>query len=143
MNIQTAVPSGGIRRRYASSSIRRDAMRPTLIRAGCVAVLLAGCAATPAWAQDPGIARSLAATCTACHGTDGRSVGGVPPSLAGRDKGELLQTMKDFKTGKRPATVMHQHAKGYSDEQLERSSNYFAGVKPGAAAAAPAARVNN
>ena len=117
-------------------------MRPTLVRAGCAAVLLAGGAAAQAWAQDPGIARSLAANCTACHGTDGRSVGGVPPSLAGRDKGELLQTMKDFKAGKRPATVMHQHAKGYSDEQLELISNYFGSVKPGAAAAAPAARVN-
>ncbi len=117
-------------------------MKPTLIRAGCAAMLLAGCAAAPALAQDPSLARSLAATCTACHGTDGRSVGGVPPSLAGRDKGELLQTMKDFKTGKRPATVMHQHAKGYSDEQLELISNYFASVTPGAAAAAPAARIN-
>ncbi len=117
-------------------------MRPTLVRAGCAAALLAGCAVAPAWAQDPNVARSLAATCTACHGTDGRSVGGVPPSLAGRDKGELLQTMLDFKTGKRPATVMHQHAKGYSDAQLEVISSYFASVKPGAAAAAPAARVN-
>ena len=115
-------------------------MRPTLVRAGCAAVLLAGGAAAQAWAQDPGIARSLAANCTACHGTDGRSVGGVPPSLAGRDKGELLQTMKDFKAGKRPATVMHQHAKGYSDEQIELIADYFSKIKPGPAAAAPAAR---
>jgi len=113
-----------------------------LIRTGCAAVLLVGCAAAPTWAQDRSIARSLAATCSTCHGTDGRSVGGVPPSLAGRDKGELLQTMKDFKTGKRPATVMHQQAKGYSDEQLELISNYFSGVTPGAPAAAPAARAN-
>ena len=28
-------------------------------------------------------ARSLAATCFTCHGTEGRSVNGVPPSLAG------------------------------------------------------------
>ena len=117
-------------------------MRSILIRTGCAAVLLAGGPAAPAWAQDPAIARGLAGTCTACHGTDGRSAGGVPPSLAGRDKGELMQTMKDFQAGKRPATVMHQHAKGYSDQQLELISGYFAGVKPGAAAAAPAARVN-
>lgn len=115
-------------------------MKTTIIRAGCAAVLLAGCAAGSAWAQDPGIARGLAATCTACHGTDGRSVGGVPPSLAGRDKGELVQTMRDFRDGKRPATVMHQHAKGYNDQQIEHIAVYFAGIKPGAAAAAPAAR---
>ena len=117
-------------------------MRPTLIRAGCAAVLLTTGIAGEASAQDPVYARNLASTCFTCHGTDGRSVGGVPPSLAGRDKGELLQTMKDFKAGKRPATLMHQQAKGYTDQQLEAIAGYFAGVKPGPAAAAPAARVN-
>ncbi len=115
-------------------------MKPTLVRAGWAAVLLAGCAAASAWAQNPTAARDLAATCTACHGTDGRSVGGVPPSLAGRDKGELAQSMKAFKEGKRPATIMHQHAKGYSDVQIELIADYFSKIKPGPAAAAPAAR---
>ena len=95
-------------------------------------------AAAPAAAQDTA-ARSLAATCTACHGTDGNSVGGVPPSLAGQNKDYLLQQLKDFKAGKRPATIMHQHAKGYTDEQLERIAGYFASVKPAPAAAAPRA----
>jgi hypothetical protein len=35
---------------------------------------------------------------------------------------------------------MHQHAKGYTDEQLELIASYFAGVKAAAPAAAPAAR---
>ena len=118
-------------------------MKASRIGAWSAIALLAAGAAGQACAQDPVYARSLAATCTACHGTDGRSVGGIPPSLAGRDKGELLQTMKDFKAGKRPATVMHQHAKGYSDQELELIAGYFAGVKPGAAAAAPAARAGN
>jgi sulfide dehydrogenase cytochrome subunit len=94
--------------------------------------------AAPASAQDPQVARSLAATCFTCHGTDGRSVGGVPPSLAGQQKDYLLQQMKDFKAGKRPSTIMQQHAKGYTDEQLELIAGYFAAVKPGPAA--PAAR---
>jgi cytochrome subunit of sulfide dehydrogenase len=93
----------------------------------------------PAHAQDTNATRNLAATCTACHGTDGISVGGVPPSLAGQSKEYLLQQMNDFKAGKRPATIMHQHAKGYTDAQLERIAAYFAAVKPGSAAAAPRA----
>jgi len=113
-------------------------MKSNVIRAGCAAALLAAGAAAPAWAQDANQARSLAATCFTCHGNEGRSVGGVPPSLAGRDKAELLQTMKDFKAGKRPATIMHQHARGYTDEQLELIAGYFAGVKPGPVV--PAAR---
>jgi cytochrome c553 len=112
------------------------------MRAGCAAVLLAVCAAAPAWAQDPVYARNLASACFTCHGTDGRSVGGSPPSLAGQDKNHLVQQLKDFKAGKRPATIMHQQAKGYTDQQLEAIAGYFASTKPGPAAAAPAARVN-
>ncbi len=112
-------------------------MKPTLMGACWVAAALAAGFTAPAQAQD---ARSLAATCFTCHGTDGRSVGGVPPSLAGRPKSELLQALKDFKDGKRPATIMHQHAKGYSDQELDLITGYFAGVKPGAASPAPAAK---
>ncbi len=117
-------------------------MKPTVIGAWCTAIALAAGVAAHAQAQDPTYARSLAATCFTCHGTDGRSVGGIPPSLAGQDRNYLLQTMKDFKAGKRPATIMHQHAKGYTDEQLELIATYFANVKPGpsAAPAAPAMR---
>ena len=58
--------------------------------------------------------------CAGCHGTEGRSVGGIPPSLAGQSKDYILQALKDFKEGKRPGTtIMHQHAKGYTDQQLE------------------------
>lgn len=90
--------------------------------------------------QDANYGRSLAATCFTCHGTDGRSVGAVPPSLAGQDRNYLLQQMQDFKAGKRPATIMHQHAKGYSDRQLELIADYFAAVKPGAGVPAPRGR---
>jgi cytochrome c553 len=104
---------------------------------------LAGPAALPAQAAeaaDPTYARSLAATCFTCHGTDGRSVEGIPPSLAGQNRDYLLQQMREFRSGKRPATIMHQHALGYTDEQLALIAGYFANVTPGRAAAAPAAR---
>ena len=97
----------------------------TIAGAGCASIV-----SIPAQAQDPNAARALAATCFTCHGTDGRSVGGVPPSLAGQPKEILLQQLKDFRDGKRPATIMHQHAKGYSDAQFEQISGYFANVKP-------------
>ena len=94
--------------------------------------------AAPVAAQAPSAdIRSLAAGCYTCHGTEGRSAGGVPPALAGRDKGELIRQMQDFKTGKRPATLMHQLAKGYTEEQIERIAAYFSAVAP-AAPAAPA-----
>ena len=74
--------------------------------------------------------RSLAATCANCHGTDGRAVQGssmVP--LAGMDINYLAAQMRAFKTGARPATVMHQLSKGYSDAQIDTLAAYFAAQK--------------
>ena len=107
------------------------------IRTTVAAAVLAAGVAVPAQAQD---ARSLVAACFTCHGTEGRSVGGVPPGLAGQDRNYLLQALKDFKAGKRPATIMHQLAKGYTDEQLELLATYFSGMKAGQGTAAPSAR---
>ncbi len=86
-------------------------------------ILLAGAGSTLAADQVNG--RNWAATCTGCHGTNGHSQGGMP-LLAGLDKAYIVNAMKEFKAGTRPATVMHQHAKGYSDEQIERIAEYFA-----------------
>ena len=94
-----------------------------------LALLLVSCTA-PALAQDPNAGRNLGASCFTCHGTDGNSVQGVPPSIAGRSSAELFQIMKEFQSGKRPATVMHQQARGYTDPQLQLIAAYFASVKP-------------
>lgn len=74
--------------------------------------------------------RSLAATCANCHGTDGKAVpGSAVTSIAGMDKGYLAAQLKAFKSGARPATVMHQISKGYSDAQIEILAGYFAAQK--------------
>ncbi len=69
-----------------------------------------------------------AAACANCHGTDGRAQPGME-ALAGKDKDELAQKMLDFKSGRKPATIMHQIAKGYSDEQIRDITAYFAAQK--------------
>jgi len=96
---------------------------------GPAALLIAAATSWPAaHAQDSSAVRGMAATCTFCHGTDGRSVGTVA-GLAGVDKAYMAQQMKDFKTGKRPGTIMHQLAKGYTDAQIEQIAAYFAAQK--------------
>lgn len=72
--------------------------------------------------------RVWAAACANCHGTEGRALQGHE-ALAGKDKDELLQKMLDFKSGRKPATIMHQLSKGYSDEQLAQLAAYFAAQK--------------
>jgi len=98
-----------------------------MVRAGIkfAALLLAG-ASVAALAADNNVnGRNWAATCTGCHGTNGRSEGSMP-LLAGLDKAYIVNAMKEFKAGTKTATVMHQHAKGYSDEQIERIAAFFA-----------------
>lgn len=74
--------------------------------------------------------RSLAATCANCHGTNGKAQdGSAVVSLAGLPKDYIVAQMKAFKDGSRPATVMHQLAKGYSDAQIEQIAGYFAAQK--------------
>ena len=77
---------------------------------------------------DPNLGRNLAAACANCHGTNGVSLQGMP-NLAGQQRAYLVQQMQDFKTGKRPATIMHQLAKGYTDEQIDALAAYFSAQK--------------
>jgi cytochrome subunit of sulfide dehydrogenase len=82
-----------------------------------------------AQAQDLKLARSLAATCANCHGTNGQARGDMK-ALAGLPAERLIATMADYKSGALPATVMHQIAKGYTDEQIKLIAAHFAAQKP-------------
>jgi len=89
--------------------------------------LLAGAAlATPARAQsgDANAGRNLAAACANCHGTNGRSLDGMP-ALAGMSSDRLARIMSEFRSRARPATVMNQIARGYTDEQIRHIADYF------------------
>jgi len=87
-------------------------------------------ASAGAHAADPNLGRNLAATCANCHGTNGNAVpGGGMDSLAGESKTKLLQKLADFKSGDKPASIMHQITKGYTDEQLGLIADYYAAQK--------------
>jgi len=75
-------------------------------------------------------ARDLAAPCAMCHGTNGHAVQGVP-RLAGQSKQYIVQQLEDFRDGKRPATIMHQIARGYSEQQYETLGAFFAAQRSG------------
>ena len=104
---------------------RRHSFRAGWVAAGAFATALL-CTGN-ACAQQADEIRGMAATCTNCHGADSGKPGGMP-AIAGKSAGELARQLKDFKSGARPATLMHQLARGFSDEQLEQLAVYFAGV---------------
>ena len=93
------------------------------------ALSLASFAATAAQDQETLYLRSLAASCANCHGTDGRaSAGSSVVPLAGLPKDYIVVQMKAFQSGARPATIMHQISKGYSDAQIAQIAGYFAAL---------------
>jgi cytochrome c553 len=93
-------------------------------------VLVFSIAAAPlgAHAQDAQ-GRNLAASCAICHGTEGRAVTNDVIPLAGLPRDHIATQMRAFRDGKRPATVMHQIAKGYSDPQIDAIAAWFAAQK--------------
>lgn len=91
-------------------------------------------AGLPAWGlaqgQEALYVASVAATCASCHGTQGKAVqGSAVVSLAGMPREQMVSQLKAFKAGTRPATIMHQLSKGYSDAQIEQIAAYFAAQK--------------
>jgi sulfide dehydrogenase cytochrome subunit len=102
-------------------------MTPSRVRRLLTASIVAGlttAGAGTALAQSAG-AEALANTCAGCHGTDGTSLGPSTPTIASLSVEYFVMSMKDYKSGKRPATVMDRIAKGYSDEQIEVMAKYF------------------
>lgn len=87
-----------------------------------------------AWAQTAGPAAAApselqvavwAASCMSCHGTDGKA-DGTSLSLHGRTADDLFRALRAYRNGERAATVMHQHAKGYAEDELQRIAQHFA-----------------
>lgn len=84
-------------------------------------------------AADPLQVRGWAAACTGCHGSDGRTgsvMDSAMVSLAGMPREPLLAQLLDFKSGRQPATVMQQLARGYDDEQLRAIADHFSSQPP-------------
>jgi sulfide dehydrogenase cytochrome subunit len=70
--------------------------------------------------------RNLSAACAICHGTEGRAVTKDVIPLAGLPREHIAAQMRAFRDGQRPATVMHQIAKGYTDAQIDAMAAWFA-----------------
>ena len=69
-----------------------------------------------------------AASCTGCHPAT-KSVATTVPRLNTGDAAQIVTAMQDFRSGRRPATVMDRIAKGFSDEEIHAISAWYAAQK--------------
>jgi cytochrome c553 len=84
--------------------------------------------------------RSLAASCAACHGTNGNSSGNAA-KLAGIDSAYFVAQMQAFKSGERASTVMHRHAKGLTPQEISNLAEYFSTQIPTKPTALPSQKL--
>jgi cytochrome c553 len=52
----------------------------------------------------------------------------VPP-IKGRSQTDIADAMIEYKSGKRPGTIMDRIAKGFSDEEIRAIAAWYAGQK--------------
>jgi cytochrome c553 len=105
-------------------SFKETPLKTTTMVAGALLALATSSVLAQATPALPANAAYLASNCANCHGTTGIAKGAMP-SLAGQQKSYLVEQMKAFRDGKRPATIMHQLSKGYTDAQIEAIADHF------------------
>ena len=104
-------------------------MRIRLLLRGPVGVLaLAGALAAGAGASRPAVAAEAppgASSCTGCHAAR-PLVDSSIPRIAGRKASDIVEFMRNYRSGAWPSSVMGRIAKGFDDQQTEAIAAWFA-----------------
>ncbi len=66
----------------------------------------------------------LASSCSGCH-TNTEKLATAIPRIRGLPETVILEAMRGFRAGQRPATVMDRIAKGYTDDEIRQLAAYF------------------
>jgi cytochrome c553 len=101
-------------------------MKHALLIAGVIALL--GAVATAQAGGDAQAGKTKAGSCAGCHGANGEG-NGPNPALAGKKEDQLIQAMKDYKSGKRNNPVMKTFASQLNDQDAANLAAYYASLK--------------
>ena len=99
-------------------------MRTLLVTASLVASFAAGLAQA---AGDTVAGKAKAEECALCHGDRGEGL--EAPKISGKTESELLQAMRDYKSGKRQDAAMKEALSKLSDQDLANLAAYYASMK--------------
>ena len=95
-------------------------MSRLLLPALASALLLASMAEGRAADAPPG-----ASSCTGCHAAK-RIPDSVIPRIAGRKTSDIVQFMREYRSGAWPSSVMGRIATGFDDQQIDAIATWFA-----------------
>jgi cytochrome c553 len=69
-----------------------------------------------------------ASACSGCHPA-GSGVDTPVKRLRGQDAAQIVAAVQEFRSGKRPATVMDRIAKGFTDDEIRAIAAWYAAQK--------------
>jgi cytochrome c553 len=72
--------------------------------------------------------KAKSATCVGCHGATGQGVA-PNPAIAGKPEAQLVQALKDYKSGAKPNPVKRGLTAALSDQDMEDVAAYYASLK--------------
>lgn len=98
-----------------------------LVNAVVVAAALFA-ASGAAVAGDVAAGKAKAAMCAGCHGANGVSSVPTYPNLAGQKAAYMVQTLKNYKSGKRDNATMRAMSAGLSDADMANLAAYYASL---------------
>ena len=101
-------------------------MRKVLLLTAYIAALLGAIGLSQA-AGNASAGKAKSEPCALCHGERGEGV--EAPPIAGKAESELLQAMKDYKSGKRQDAAMTEVMSKLSDQDLADLAAYYAAMK--------------
>src|SRR5262245_1176537 len=95
-------------------------MKPACVILAAAFVLSSAGAVPAASPAPPG-----ASACSGCHATS-TAVTTPVPRLIGRNAAETVAAMEEFRSGKRPGTVMDRIAKGFTNDEIQAIAAWYA-----------------
>jgi sulfide dehydrogenase cytochrome subunit len=69
-----------------------------------------------------------ASSCSGCHPVS-RSVDTPVKRLIGAKAADIVSAVQEFRSGKRPATVMDRIAKGFTDDEIKAIADWYGAQK--------------
>jgi cytochrome c553 len=101
-------------------------MKSTLLTVGFIALL--GIVGPAQAAGDAQAGKAKAGACAGCHGANGEGMA-PNPALAGTKEDVFVQSLKDYKSGKRSHAIMKTFASPLSDQDMANLGAYYASLK--------------
>jgi sulfide dehydrogenase cytochrome subunit len=70
----------------------------------------------------------LVSSCSGCH-TNSQKLSTAIPRIQGLPEAIILDTLRGFRSGQRPATVMDRITKGFTEDEIKELAAYFSAEK--------------